>query len=300
MNSYQRLFLMVGADMRHTPALERAAALAHATGATLHITAFVEETDTLGLMSGDEHLNQTHEQNTRQWLADEATLLHENGIRVSTEVILTRDLKQAVLEQVADIEPDLLIKDVQHEPAFRRLLFTPLDWQLLRECPCSIHLVSAVHCPLPRVVVAAVDPTHPEHPHNDLNETVIQTASDLARQCNAELHLLHVCDSAHTHMADFGSGAVTMPGFGSDVRKSIHKVFEQIAERHGVPQERQHFLSAPITRSIAEFVAHSRTDVLVMGNHPRKLLERLTGSTTEHVIDHTLCNVLAVKAAASQ
>ncbi|MEG1038400.1 MAG: universal stress protein [Pseudomonas sp.] len=298
MSQYQRLFLIVGADMRHTPALERAAALAHASGATLHITALVEELDTLGLLSGDEHRNQSRVEDSRQWLADEATLLHENGIRVSTEVTLTRDLVGAILAQVNEIEPDLLIKDVQHEPAFKRLLFTPLDWQLLRECQCPMHFVSAVHCPLPRIVVAAVDPTHPDHPHNDLNETVIQAASDLARQCNAELHLLHVCDSAHTHMADFGAGTVTVPGFGSDVRKSIHKVFEQLAARHAVPVERQHFLSAPITRSIADFVAHSRTDVLVMGNHPRKLLERLTGSTTEHVLDHTLCNVLAVKAVA--
>ncbi|AIL61621.1 universal stress protein [Pseudomonas alkylphenolica] len=298
MSQYQRLFLMVGDDMRHTPALERAAALAHATGATLHICAIVEELDTLGLLSGDEHRNQTRVEDSRQWLADEATLLHENGIRVSTEVVLTRDLLGATLDQVAEIEPDLLIKDVLHEPAYKRLLFTPLDWQLLRECPCPVHLVSAVHCPLPRVVVAAVDPTHPEHPHNDLNETVIQAASDLARQCNAELHLLHVCDSAHTHMADFGAGTITMPGFGSDVRKSIHKAFEHLAKLHNVPEERLHFLSAPITRSIADFVAHNRTDVLVMGNHPRKLLERLTGSTTEHVIDHNLCNVLAVKAVA--
>ncbi|MBM3103919.1 MAG: universal stress protein [Pseudomonas sp.] len=297
MSQYQRLFLMVDAQMRHTPALERAAALAHATGATLHICAIIEELDTLGLISGDEHRNQTRLEDNLQWLADEATLLHENGIRVSTEALLTRDVLGAALAQVQEVEADLLIKDVQHEPAYKRLLFTPLDWQLLRECNCPVHLVSAVHCPLPRVVVAAVDPTHPEHPHNDLNETVIQAASDLARQCNAELHLLHVCDSAHTHLSDFGAGTVTVPGFDSNVRTSIHKVFERLAERHGVPVERQHFLSAPITRSIAEFVAHSRTDVLVMGNHPRKLLERLTGSTTEHVLDHTLCNVLAVKAA---
>ncbi|MBM5456587.1 universal stress protein [Pseudomonas sp. P66] len=297
MSQYQRLFLMVDAQMRHTPALERAAALAHATGATLHICAIIEELDTLGLISGDEHRNQTRLEDNLQWLADEATLLHENGIRVSTEALLTRDVLGAALAQVQEVEADLLIKDVQHEPAYKHLLFTPLDWQLLRECNCPVHLVSAVHCPLPRVVVAAVDPTHPEHPHNDLNETVIQAASDLARQCNAELHLLHVCDSAHTHLSDFGAGTVTVPGFDSNVRTSIHKVFERLAERHGVPVERQHFLSAPITRSIAEFVAHSRTDVLVMGNHPRKLLERLTGSTTEHVLDHTLCNVLAVKAA---
>ncbi|MFK8331683.1 universal stress protein [Pseudomonas sp. BJa5] len=295
MSQYQRLLLMLGADLRHTPALERAAALAHATGATLHICAFIEEVDTLGLMSGDENLLKSRVSDNRQWLADEATLMHENGIRVHTEVMLTRDLLQAALTQINEIEPDLVIKDVQHEPALKRLLVTPLDWQLLRQSPCAVHLVTDVHCPLPRIVVAAVDPVHPEHPYSDLNEAVIQTASDLARQCNAELHLLHVCDSTHTHMADFGAGTVTMPGFGSDVRKSIHKAFGHLAERHAVPLDRQHFLSAPITRSIAEFVAHSRADVLVMGNHPRKLLERLTGSVTEHVLEQSLCNVLAIR-----
>ncbi|MNJ05941.1 Universal stress protein E [compost metagenome] len=298
MSQYQRLFLMVGSDLRHTPAMERAAALARVTGAALHITAFIEEVDTLGLMSGDEQRLQTLVSDNRQWLADEATLLHENGIRVTTDVMLTRDVRQAVLTQVVEIGPDLLIKDVQHQSTFKRLMNTPLDWELLRECPCPVHLVSAVHCPLPRIVVAAVDPTHPEHPYSDLNETVIKAAADLAQQCNAELHLLHVCDSAHTHMSDFGAGTITMPGFGSDVRKSIHKAFEHLAERHEIPVERQHFLSAPITRSIAEFVAHSRTDVLVMGNHTRTLMERMTGSTTEHVVDHPLCNVLAIRAQA--
>lgn len=295
MSQYQRILLMLGADLRHTPALERAAALAHATGATLHICAFIEEVDTLGLMSGDENLLQSRVSDNRQWLADEATLMHENGIRVSTEVMLTRDLLQAALTQINEIEPDLLIKDVQHEPALKRLLVTPLDWQLLRQSPCPVHLVTQVHCPLPRIVVAAVDPVHPKHPYSDLNEAVIQAASNLAHQCNAELHLLHVCDSSHTHMSDFGAGTVTMPGFGSDVRKSIHKAFEHLAERHAVSLDRQHFLSAPITRSIAEFVAHSRADVLVMGNHPRKLLERVTGSVTEHVLEQSLCNVLAIR-----
>ncbi|QBF26894.1 universal stress protein [Pseudomonas tructae] len=298
MSQYQCLLLMVGSDLRHTPALERAAALARATGAALHICAFIDEIDTLGLMSGDEHRLDTLMQDNRRWLADEATLLHENGIHVSTEVILARDVLHAALAQVAEIDPDLLIKEVQHEPLFKRLVVAPLDWQLLRECPCPVHLVTDVHCPLPRIVVAAVDPTHPEHPHSDLNDSVIAAAADLAHQCNAELHLLHVCDGAHTHMADFGAGAVTMPGFEGGVRKSIRKAFEQMALRHAVPEERQHLLSAPITRSIAEFIAHSRADVLVMGNHPRKLLERLTGSTTEHVLEHRLCNVLAIKGAA--
>ena len=41
MSQYQRLFLIAGPTMRHTPALQRAVAIAEATGAALHITVFI-------------------------------------------------------------------------------------------------------------------------------------------------------------------------------------------------------------------------------------------------------------------
>ena len=43
MSQYQRLFLIAGPTMRHTPALQRAIALAEATGAALHITVSTDE-----------------------------------------------------------------------------------------------------------------------------------------------------------------------------------------------------------------------------------------------------------------
>jgi universal stress protein E len=63
-----------------------------------------------------------------------------------------------------------------------------------------------------------------------------------------------------------------------------------------VPAERRHFiLGAPIS-AIADFARLNQTDVIVMGTVQRKGLERLIGSTTEHILYQVPCSILAVKA----
>ena len=133
--TYQRLFLVAGPTMRHSPAMERAIALADATGAALHIAVFIEDFDLMRLMSNSEQLRESCRQENLQWLKDEAELMRRKGINVTTEVALTRDPLQEILGRVAEMQPDLIIKDVHHESALKRVFVTPLDWQLLRECP---------------------------------------------------------------------------------------------------------------------------------------------------------------------
>ena len=300
MSQYQRLLLIAGPAMRHTPALERAAAIAEATGAALHITVFIEDSSLLGLKSAGAHFREICQQENETWLKDEADLIRGRGVMVSTEVLVTRTALQEILRHVAEMRPDVVIKDVQHESALKRVFITPLDWHLLRECPVPVHLVSEVRCPLPRVVVAAVDPSRPETHITGINDRIIQAANGLSMQCSAELHLLHAYDLSQTHISDAGAGAVTMPGFSSDVRKSLQKSFIALADHYGVPTERQHFVEGPPGKALADFAAHHRADVIVMGNAHRKGLGKWVGSTTEHVLYQVPCNILAVAGSADQ
>lgn len=294
MSQFKRLFVMLGPQMRHSPALQRAAGLADTCGALLDLNVFVDDVDTFGLMSDSRERERLLEHN-RQWLTDEAEQLSNAGLDVSTEILLTRDPLRSALEQVERLGCDLLIKDVQHEPVLKRLLVTPLDWQLLKDSPVAVHLVSDIRLPLPRQIAAAVD-LHSAGAGEHLDDQVIASAHALALQCNAELHLLHVCDAAKTHIADFGAGTVTMPGFEGSVRTAQRTAFNHLGDRHQVPLERRHFLEGPATRAIAQFVVHSRMDVIVMGSHRHDALQTFLGGTTAHVVEHPLCNVLAIKA----
>ncbi len=299
MSQYQRLFLIAEPAMRHSAALERAVALAEASGAALHIAAFLEASDTMGLLGLSEQAREHYLLEHQKWLKDEAELLRGRGLKVTTEVAWASNVLREILLHVTEMQPDLLIKDVQHVPALKRAFITPLDCHLLRECPVPVHLVSEVRCPLPRVAVAAVDPSQPEKQIAGINDRIIQAANGLALQCDAELHLLHAYDSSQTHLADAGAGAVTLPGFASDLRRSLHKAFAALADRYGVPTERQHFIMGPPTKAMADFTAHNQTDVIVMGCVHRKDLDRLLGSTTEHVLYRVPCSVLAIKAPAT-
>lgn len=294
MSQFKRLFVMLGPQMRYSPALQRAAALAESSGALLDINVFVDDVDTFGLMSDGRERERLLADN-RQWLADAKEQLSDNGLDVSTELLLTRDPLGSALEQIERLGCDLLVKDVQHEPVLKRLLVTPLDWQLLKDSPVAVHLVSDIRLPLPRQIAAAVDLNlHGAGEH--LDDLVFRSAHALALQCNAELHLLHVCDAAKTHIADFGAGTVTMPGFDGSVRAGQRAAFNRLGDHYEIPLERRHFLEGPATKAIAQYVSHSRIDVIVMGTHRHDALHTFLGGTTSHVLEHPLCNVLAIKA----
>ncbi|WP_252089540.1 universal stress protein [Pseudomonas sp. MWU13-3659] len=294
MSQFKRLFVMLGPQMRYSPALQRAAALAESSGALLDINIFVDDVDTFGLMSDSRERERLLDDN-RQWLADAAEQLRDSGLDVSTELLLTRDPLGSAIEQIERLGCDLLVKDVQHEPVLKRLLVTPLDWQLLKDSPVAVHLVSDIRLPLPRQVAAAVDlNSHGAGEH--LDEQVIHSAHALALQCNAELHLLHVCDAAKTHIADFGAGTVTMPGFDGSVRAAQRAAFNRLGDHHEIALERRHFLEGPAIKAIAHYIAQSRVDVIVMGNHRHDAMQTFLGGTTAHVLEHPLCNVLAIKA----
>jgi universal stress protein E len=288
------LLLIINPALRHSPAINHAAALAKVSGASLHIAAFAKPLDILSLLeeSVRESARESYLQDHRDWLKNQAKNLHALGLQVTVEVTWAEDLKQDILDHVTEMQPDLLIKEVEHVSALKRAFFTPLDWQLLRHCPIPVYLVGGSGHALPRKVVAAVDASdlHPES--NELNERIIQQASNLALQCDAELHLLYACDLSNVYLADMGGLAL------SDITKELRTTEEQsflkLATRYGVPSDRRHFVLGHPVSALSDFANDQHMDVIVMGRVQYHGLEKLLGSTTEHILYQVPCSVLAV------
>ncbi|ALI09732.1 MULTISPECIES: universal stress protein [Pseudomonas] len=296
MGQYQRLLLIVEPDLHPSAAMRRACALARASGAALHLCAFVQPPARTHLWGEkiDEASVQRYLHRYRRWMVEEAALLKEEGLDVTTHVVWTLHPLLEILRYVEQFKPDLLIKDVTLEPLLKRVFATPLDCHLLRDCPVPVHLVNqAVHS-LPRRVVAAVDPSDPEA--NALNERIVQTATALARQCDASLHLLYACDLSPA----FNGEASLLAGawdddFADALRESLHAALISLAERCGIPAERRHFVVGLPVPVIQEFIDEFEADVVVMGTVHRAGLERLIGSTTERALYSVPGSVLAVK-----
>ncbi|KGU82590.1 universal stress protein [Pseudomonas mediterranea] len=296
MELYQRLLLIVEPDLHPSAAMRRACALARASGAELHLYVFVQPPAHTHLWGEktDEANVQRHLHRYRRWMAEEAALLKEEGLNVSTRVVWTTHPLLDILRCVEQLQPDLLIKDVTLEPLLKRVFTTPLDCHLLRDCPVPVHLVNQAVHGTPRQVLAAVDPSDPQA--DALNELIAQTAGALARQCDAPLHLLYACDLS----AAFNGEASLLAGAWDDdyveaLRESLQTAFVNLAERCGVSAQRRHFVVGLPIPVLHELVDELEVDVVVMGTAHRVGLERLIGSTTERALYSIPGSLLAVR-----
>ncbi|AHL34439.1 universal stress protein [Pseudomonas brassicacearum] len=296
MSQYQRLLLILNPAQRHSPALHHGAALAAASGAHLHITALIPSLDILSLLEEEprEEARQNYLQDHLHWLEDEADKMRRRGLRVTTEVEWADAMRKQILQHVTQIQPDLLIKQVQHEPLLKRAFFTPLDWQLLRNCPVPMYLVGATGHALPRKVVAAVDPSNAFAQNSGLNDRIIRQAMGLALQCDAELHLVHAYEVSSVYLGDVGGGGLSLSQLSKELRRSLEKTFLELANLFGVPAERRHFLLGHPVSALSEFALEHEVDVIVMGRFQHNDLHGLLGSTTEHILYQVSCDVLAV------
>ncbi|MFJ2690760.1 universal stress protein [Pseudomonas sp. NPDC087336] len=294
MSQYQRLLLIINPALRHTSAINHAAELAKASGANLHIAALIPSFKWLSLLEeGDRKLaRERYLQDHRDWLEVQAKNLHGAGIEVTNEVVWAQDMKQDILDHVAELQPDLLIKDIQHESALQRAFFTPLDWHLLRHCPVPVFLVGRSGAALPRRVVAAVEVSDSESADNELNEQIIKQAASLALQCGAELHLLYACDIAAGYLADMGG--LALADLTRELRTDLEQSFLRLAGRFGVPPDRRHFIQGHPVSVLSEFANDHDVDVIVMGRVQSHGVGKLLGSTTEHILYQVPCCVLAV------
>jgi universal stress protein E len=293
MSQYQRLLLIINPALRDSPAISHAAVLAKASGARLHIAALAKPLDILSVLEKNvrETAQAAYLKDHRDWLDNQVNNLHALGLEVTAQVSWADNLKQDILDYVTEMQPDLLIKQVQRESAFKRAFFTPLDWQLLRECPIPVYLVGGGHA-LPRIVLAAVDVSDRQGINSQLNARIIEQANHLAMQCQATLHLLYACDMSAFYMGDMGGMAYSK--LAKELQDTEEKNFLDLVEKYSVPAECHHFVLGSPVSVLDTFARQNQVDVIVMGRVHYRGIEKLLGSTTEHILYQVPCSVLAV------
>ena len=298
MGQYERLLLVADQTLHQSAAMLRAIALAKASGAALDVRAFVSPVPVTHLWEEkiDDVDAQRYQRRYRRWVADELEQLSNQGLDGTVDVVFSSHPLLDILKTVHVLKPDLLIKDVRLEPALKRVFITPLDCHLLRECPIPVHLVNQIRYALPHRIVAAVDPFDPDTQINGLNDVIIRSANTLALQCDVPLHLLCAYDLS----AAFNGEAPMVNGgwnedLANELRQTLHQAFVALADRHGVPPERRHFVMGHPVQVINEFVEQYLADVVVMGTVHRVGIERVIGSTTERALYSVPGSILAVR-----
>ncbi|MCK1789158.1 universal stress protein [Pseudomonas violetae] len=301
MSEQARFMLVASALMQNSPAFDRAAALAKAEGAALHIVAFdyLEGLATAGMVNEQalEQMRLGYVERHRQWLEEQARPLRKIGVTVTTEVVWVENPLQEILIHLKEQPMALLIKALEHESLLSRLMFTPLDIHLLRECPVPLHFVSHVQHALPRRIVAAVDPFHHDGRYEGVNDRILNEAVKLATACNARVDVLYAYDLSSINADEFGfdnASAFFSSGNAKALFDAQGQAFNDLAERNGIPPEQRHMVMGNPAKVLASYVDAYSVDVIVMGRVGHHGVGRLVGSTVEHLLYKMPCSVWVV------
>jgi universal stress protein E len=301
MSEQSRFMLVVSPLMENSPAFDRAAALAKASGAALHIVAFdyLQGLATASMVNEQalEEMRLGYVERHRQWLEEQARPLRKIGVPVTTEVIWVERPLQEILIHLKEQPMAVLIKALEYESLLSRIMFTPLDIHLLRECPVPLHFVSHVKHALPRKIVAAVDPFHSNTQYKDFNDRILREASKLASTCNAQLDVIYAHDLSSLSADEFdfdSSSALFSPGKAKTLFDAQADAFRELAERNGIAPEQQHMIMGNPTKVLTHYADAYDIDVLVMGRVGHRGVGRLVGSTVEHLLYKMPCSVWVV------
>ncbi|HEX8948383.1 MAG TPA: universal stress protein [Dissulfurispiraceae bacterium] len=122
-------------------------------------------------------------------------------------------------------------------------------------------------------------------------------ALDMAKSCGAKLHLLHVVyDIANA--SGLYVPHVSVDEMYRELERNAQKELERfgLEELRGMQNVEYSILRGIPYEEILRFVKENEVDMIVLGTHGRKGLDRfLFGSTAEKVVRYSPCPVLTVR-----
>jgi len=277
--------------------LRRAVTLAHRMNASLYLYLFEDnkQLDEFAARHGYSS-RQRVGQMLDKYLSDRndalsklAQSLQVPGLEIETRVVWGNPLLSKILQSIVELDPKLVIKDVHSEPLLKRVLFTSLEWHLLRQCPAPLMLVKSEDHEVPKRIVAAVDPLDERGKPHALNEQIIHAAENLAAQCDATLDVVHVMEfSTPLYFPD--------PAIYDDMYESHEDALRSLGLQFSIPETQLHLLEGETNSRLMEFAQSRQIDILVMGTVQRRGWNRaMLGSTAEDILDNINCDILAIK-----
>lgn len=130
---------------------------------------------------------------------------------------------------------------------------------------------------------------------SDISALAVERAVSLAKQNNAELHLIYVIET----------GFIS-PGPGDSVRDLVHQRFEKEgeeilkthaakAEESGISAEK-HLVVGHAGNTIVETAKELGCDLIIVGSLGKSKLDRLLlGSVSSHVVNYAKTNILVIR-----
>jgi len=199
------------------------------------------------------------------------------AVQISVDAACRYPLYDGVAAKLAETPVDLIMKSPSGAHPLRRFAFDANDWQLLRQSPVSLMLVSGRPWRAAPQFAAMVDVS--ADPILRMAETVMRTSDYLSLACRGELDVIYSETSSDTGVRSARAGDL-----------------ERLAREHHLQPGHLHLLDGAPEQTLAAFAAHRQYDAVVLGGLTHRAgLAALAGTLTSRLVEILQTDFLLVK-----
>ncbi|MFD2164769.1 universal stress protein [Thalassotalea euphylliae] len=283
--------ILVIADLKQeqTLAIERALTIAKQRSLPLHVVYFCYES--LRYVSGQEDEVKANvltrlDEHAQQQLAN----IDFDGVSYSYEVCWEKYIPNWVEEYTQANDVKLVVKTGHRT---ERLLYTPLDWQLMRECSAPVMIAAPETWRKTPNVLAAIDLGTKTDSKQALNKLVLEKARALADCQEAELFVCYTIRSSKL-LRDMGFQYLDELEIAAE--RNLKDKVAEISSIYGVPEKNIILKAGEAEKVIPSQAAANKAGIVVMGTVGRRGVKgKLMGNTAEKVLKLLKCDVVAIK-----
>ncbi|EEX50248.1 universal stress family protein [Pasteurella dagmatis ATCC 43325] len=220
------------------------------------------------------------------------------NIEFTPLVIWHSNEAEAIAAEVEKNAYDLVVKYTKEEESITSLIFTPMDWQLLRKCPTPLLMVRDGDWKHQRRILIAVNTSDDDEDrnHSMINQQLVALGIDLASNLErGNVHLVTAYPPTPVNMA------IDLPEFnGGEYEKNIRGQYlinmKALRQQFGIDEDHTHVKEGFPEEVIPEVAKELEAELVVLGTIGRTgLSAAFLGNTAEHVINRLSCNLLAIK-----
>ncbi|MDO4625882.1 MAG: universal stress protein UspE [Pasteurellaceae bacterium] len=265
---------------------------------TLFLATYDLSYEMSALLSSEER-SEMHQKVIEQRLLDIQPYIEKYAhpqIHYNSVVVWNSNEADAICQELAQKNYDLVVKYTKEQESITSLIFTPMDWQLLRKCDTPMLMVRDGDWKHQRRILVAVNVSGDVDYHNEFNHILVSLGIDLADSLErGNIHLVSAYPPTPINMAielaEFHTSDYT-----NSVRGQQLVNMKALRQQFGIDEDHTHVREGFPEEVIPEVAKELQAELVVLGTVGRTgLSAALLGNTAEHVISHLKCNLLAIK-----
>jgi len=299
MNKLNKILVIFDEKHETQTAVLRAIELAKLTQSSIHIVATVFSSlnfvDGELLVETEQLLREGIQSRLNRELRKYIDSLDAAGIDISYESLWSPRAHHDIAE-LCEKEPfDLLIKTANKHGRFEGIFHTPLDWHLLRECPCPVLLVSEEQWPEGSSIIAAIDANSDDEAHSNLNGQLLETANFLGGLLNNKVYAVNACPPLPV-LIDLEYTSVDPSGYLNNMHQAAKRNTIDIIEPYNLDEANIKVVDGIPEDVIPDLAEQLESRLIILGTVSRTGIKGyFMGNTAEQLLHNLNCDVLALK-----